>query len=88
MAERSRPVLNALKDLSSTGHDPSELRMREARTLNDFLPAPPRLVPQSPEYGSSSRAYWISRSNIFQLAISRRGRTKTDTRAQHRFNER
>jgi hypothetical protein len=32
--QRSRFVLNKVKDLFCSGKDPSELRMREARTLN------------------------------------------------------
>jgi hypothetical protein len=34
MFKSSMLVLNEMKDLSTTGEDPSKLRMREARTLN------------------------------------------------------
>jgi hypothetical protein len=32
--QRSRPILNEMKDLFYLTSDPSKLRMREARTLN------------------------------------------------------
>jgi hypothetical protein len=47
--QSSRPVLNAVKDRSSTGEHPSKVRMREARTLNRELPIMQRLISFTPQ---------------------------------------